>query len=121
MKPKKQPVKTKKKTTRKKCLSIKEIIVDKQELIITGCSGTWKGSQIDWTVCEISTMCGHKDYILGICNTWIEIIHIKNTLLTTQLFLVLVFQFFFFFFLTLEFVNFCLSQCAPSSSEKETL
>ena len=44
LKPKKQPVKTKKKTTRKKCLSIKEIIVGKQELIITGCRGTWNGS-----------------------------------------------------------------------------
>ena len=75
MKPK-QLAKTKK---QKKCLSKKEIHVDKQGLFSLGCRGTWKKSQIDWLFAE-HEKCVHENCILGIYNTWYEITHLRNRL-----------------------------------------
>ena len=36
--------------------------------------------KIDWIICRLYKVCGRKDFILGIYNTWREIIHIiENT------------------------------------------
>ena len=35
--------------------------------------------KIDWIICRLYKVCGHKDFILAIYNTWREIIYIKNT------------------------------------------
>ena len=48
---------------------------DKQERTCSVCKSAGKESQIDWFVCRIYTVCGHADLILGIHNTWSEIIH----------------------------------------------
>ena len=48
---------------------------DKQERTCSVCKSTGKENQIDWFVCRIYTVCGHADLILGIHNTWSEIIH----------------------------------------------
>ena len=72
----KQPIKTMTRAQKKKEIFTKKRKVDKQDWTCPGCKGVWKESQIDGVICRICLVCGREDFLLGIYNTWCEIIRL---------------------------------------------